>query len=55
MGERHRDEYNKAANRLVQRLYVELVRSGDTTGLNLAPSTTTGSASSTSNDAADRA
>jgi hypothetical protein len=34
-GERHHDEYNKQANRLAQQLFVEYVRQGDTTGLDL--------------------
>ena len=38
-GERDHDEYSKEANRLCQQMFVELVRQGDTTGLNLSPST----------------
>ncbi len=34
-GERHHDDYNKQANRLAQQLFVEYVRQGDTTGLDL--------------------
>ena len=39
-GERDHDEYHREANRLAQQLFVEHVRSGDTTGLNLSPSAT---------------
>jgi cell division septum initiation protein DivIVA len=38
MGERDHDEYHREANRLAQQMFVEYVRSGDTTGLNIAPS-----------------
>ena len=34
-GERHHDDFNKQANRLAQQLFVEYVRQGDTTGLDL--------------------
>ncbi len=37
-GERHHDDYNRQANRLAQQLFVEYVRQGDTTGLDLRPS-----------------
>jgi cell division septum initiation protein DivIVA len=37
MGERDHDEYHREANRLAQQLFVEYVRQGDTTGLNLSP------------------
>jgi dUTPase len=37
MGERDHDEYHREANRLAQQLFVEYVRAGDTTGLNLSP------------------
>jgi hypothetical protein len=46
MGERDHDEYAKEANRLVQQLFVEHVRSGDTTGLVMTPGATTGASSS---------
>jgi hypothetical protein len=46
MGEREHDEYHREANRLAQQLFVEYVRAGDTTGLNLSPSTSTSSSSS---------
>ena len=36
-GEREHDDYNRDANRLVQQLFVEYVRQGDTAGLNLRP------------------
>lgn len=36
-GERHHDDYNRQANRLAQQLFVEYVREGDTTGLDLRP------------------
>ncbi|HEU4720191.1 MAG TPA: hypothetical protein VFS59_02415 [Gemmatimonadaceae bacterium] len=42
MGERDHDEYHREANRLAQQMFVELVRQGDTTGLNLSPSATAG-------------
>ena len=45
MGERDHDEYVRDANRLAQQMFVEHVRSGDTTGLNLSPSATTGTSS----------
>lgn len=35
-GEKDHDAYAKEANKLVQELFVELVRQGDTTGLNLS-------------------
>jgi len=38
-GEREHDDYHREANRLVQQLFVEHVRQGDTAGLNLSPST----------------
>ena len=46
-GERDHDEYIKQANRLVQALFVELVRQGDTTGLNLSAGTSASMTSST--------
>jgi len=49
-GERHHDDFNREANRLVQQLFVEYVRQGDTAGLNLRPST-----SSNAGDFAPRA
>lgn len=39
-GERDHDDYVKQANRLVQQLFVENVRQGDTTGLNISPTAT---------------
>jgi len=39
-GERDHDDYVKQANRLAQQLFVENIRQGDTTGLNLSPSAT---------------
>ena len=53
-GERDHDDFHREANRLAQQMFVEYVREGDTTGLNISPSTSTGfdatgtSASSTS-------
>jgi len=38
-GEREHDDYHREANRLAQQLFVEYVREGDTTGLNISPST----------------
>ena len=49
MGERDHDDYIKQANRLVQQLFVEHVRQGDTTGLNITADSTTGSRSSETN------
>ena len=40
MGEREHDEYHREANRLAQQMFVEYVREGDTTGLNISPSAT---------------
>jgi cell division septum initiation protein DivIVA len=54
MGERDHDDFHREANRLAQQMFVEYVREGDTTGLDLSPSASTGvdatgtSASSTS-------
>jgi hypothetical protein len=42
MGERDHDEFHREANRLAQQLFVEHVRAGDTTGLNLSPSASAG-------------
>ena len=42
MGERDHDEFHREANRLAQQLFIEYVRAGDTTGLNLSPSASTG-------------
>jgi hypothetical protein len=42
MGERDHDEFHREANRLAQQMFVEHVREGDTTGLNIAPSAATG-------------
>lgn len=36
-GERDHDEYVKDANKLAQQMFVELVRQGDTSGLDLSP------------------
>ena len=44
-GERDHDEYVREANRLAQQMFVEHVRAGDTTGLNLSPSATAGTSS----------
>jgi hypothetical protein len=38
MGEREHDDFHREANRLAQQMFVEYVREGDTTGLDLAPS-----------------
>jgi hypothetical protein len=46
MGERDHDEYVKEANRLVAQLFVEHVRSGDTTGLVMTPGATASSSGS---------
>jgi cell division septum initiation protein DivIVA len=43
VGEREHDEFHREGNRLVQQMFVELVREGDTTGLNISPAATTGS------------
>jgi cell division septum initiation protein DivIVA len=40
LGERDHDEYHRDTNKLAQQLFVEYVRSGDTTGLNLSPTAT---------------
>jgi cell division septum initiation protein DivIVA len=42
-GEREHDEFHREGNRLVQQMFVELVREGDTTGLNISPTATTAS------------
>jgi hypothetical protein len=42
MGEREHDEFHREANRLAQQMFVEHVREGDTTGLNLSPAATSG-------------
>jgi len=44
MGEREHDEYHREANRLAQQLFIEYVRAGDTTGLNISPAASTTSA-----------
>ena len=44
-GERDHDEYAKEANRLCAQLFVEHVRQGDTSGLGMNTSSTTGRAS----------
>src|SRR5215211_817846 len=38
MGERDHDEFHREANRLAQQMFIEHVREGDTTGLNISPS-----------------
>ena len=38
MGEREHDDFHREANRLAQQMFVEHVREGDTTGLNISPS-----------------
>ena len=47
-GERDHDQYAKDANKLVQELFVDLVRQGDTSGLDLAPATAAGTAAGSS-------
>ncbi|MEO8561241.1 MAG: hypothetical protein ABI601_04140 [bacterium] len=47
-GEKDHDEYHREANKLAQQLFVELVRQGDTTGLNLAPATSSSATSGAS-------
>jgi hypothetical protein len=42
MGEREHDDFHREANRLVQQMFVEHVREGDTTGLNISPSSSAG-------------
>jgi hypothetical protein len=42
MGEKDHDDYHREANRLAQQMFVEHVREGDTTGLNITQSTSTG-------------
>jgi hypothetical protein len=44
-GERDHDDYIKQANRLAQQLFVEYVKSGDTTGLNISTSASTSASS----------
>jgi cell division septum initiation protein DivIVA len=46
-GERDHDNYNREANRLAQQLFVEYVRQGDTTGLDLRSSSGTSAADAT--------
>ena len=48
MGERDHDDYHREANRLAQQMFVEYVREGDTTGLTISPSASTGFGTSTS-------
>jgi cell division septum initiation protein DivIVA len=38
MGERDHDEFHREANRLAQQMFIEHVREGDTTGLNISTS-----------------
>jgi hypothetical protein len=45
MGEREHDEVHREANRLAQQMFVERVREGDTTGLNISPSASSTSSS----------
>lgn len=45
-GERDHDQYVKDANKLAQQLFVELVRQGDTSGLDLKAASSTGASSS---------
>lgn len=47
-GERDHDLYAKEANKLVQQLFVDLVRQGDTSGLDFAPVAATGTSAGTS-------
>jgi hypothetical protein len=42
MGERDHDDFHREANRLAQQMFVEHVREGDTTGLDISPSASTG-------------
>jgi cell division septum initiation protein DivIVA len=42
MGERDHDDFHRDANRLAQQMFVEHVREGDTTGLNISQSASTG-------------
>jgi hypothetical protein len=42
MGERDHDEYTREANRLAQQMFIEHVREGDTTGLNISTSVASG-------------
>ena len=42
MGERDHDDYHREANRLAQQMFVEHVREGDTTGLNISPAASAG-------------
>jgi cell division septum initiation protein DivIVA len=42
MGERDHDEFHREANRLAQQMFIEHVREGDTTGLNISPSASAG-------------
>lgn len=44
-GEKDHDEYHREANRLAQQLFVEYVRQGNTTGLNISPSASSSSTS----------
>jgi cell division septum initiation protein DivIVA len=41
MGEREHDEFHREGNRLAQQMFIEHVREGDTTGLNISPSSST--------------
>jgi cell division septum initiation protein DivIVA len=41
MGERDHDDFHREANRLAQQMFVEYVREGDTTGLNISSSAST--------------
>ena len=41
LGERDHDDYHREANRLAQQMFVEHVREGDTTGLNISQSAAT--------------
>ena len=45
MGEREHDEFHREGNRLAQQMFVERVREGDTTGLNISPSASSTSSS----------
>jgi hypothetical protein len=40
MGEREHDDFHREGNRIVQQMFVERVREGDTSGLNISPSAT---------------
>ncbi|MDB4881838.1 MAG: hypothetical protein JWL95_604 [Gemmatimonadetes bacterium] len=53
MGERDHDEYHREANRLAQQIFVEYVREGDTTGLNMSPTSGVGASGTSTSSSAD--